>query len=194
MKTIKWILDPAHSDVKFSVRHLVSKVSGYFKDFSASVETHGEDLTTAKVEFTARVNSISTNNEQRDQHLRSKDFFDAEKYPEITFRAEGMKKESNESYLLPGILTMHGVSKPVTLHVEFGGITTDPWGNKRAGFSVKGKINRKDFGIDFNMVVEAGGILIGDEVTVECNTEFIMQQAPEEALSQEDKKTEKIMA
>lgn len=191
METIKWMIDPTHSDVKFSIRHLISKVSGYFKDFTASVETKGEDLTTAQIEFSARVNSITTHNEQRDQHLLSKDFFDAEKYPEIIFRSTRMERNSDGTYMLTGNLTLHGISKPVTLQVEYGGSTKDPWGNIRAGFTVRGKINRKDFGIDFNMLTEAGGILLGDEVTIECNTEFIKQSLDTQTESK-DKKEELV--
>lgn len=178
METVKWVLDPSHSEVQFKVRHLVSKVSGYLKEFSATVETEGEDFTTAKIAFIANANSISTNNEQRDEHLRAKDFLDTATYPHITFNSDKLESKDNNSYLLHGTLKIKDVEKPVVLKVEHGGLQKDPWGNYRAGFFVEGKINRKDFGINFHMLTETGGILVGDEVAIECNVEFIKQVEP----------------
>jgi polyisoprenoid-binding protein YceI len=175
METVKWILDPSHSQVQFKVRHLVSQVSGYFDEFTTRVETEGDDFTTAKIDFTANANSINTNNDLRDQHLKGKDFLYTEKYPKIIFKGEKLKKKEDGNFLLHGVLTIRDVSRPVVLNVEYGGQEKDPWGNYRAGFIVQGKINRKDFGINFNMVTEAGGILVGDEVAIECNVEFIKQ-------------------
>jgi polyisoprenoid-binding protein YceI len=174
MATSNWALDPAHSEIQFKVRHLmVSNVSGHFKKFNATVETEGEDISTAKVHFTADVDSISTNNEQRDGHLKTGDFFDVENHPQITFEGDKLEKIDGENYKAHGTLTMRGVSKPIDLHVEFGGIMQDPWGNERAGFSISGKVNRKDFGVSFGMVSETGGVLLGDEVTFNANTEFV---------------------
>jgi polyisoprenoid-binding protein YceI len=175
METVKWKPDTSHSEVLFKVRHLVSKVSGYFKDFTAAVETKGEDFETAIIHFSANANSISTNNDQRDAHLRGKDFLDTETFPQIIFRSDKLEKKDDNNFLLHGRLTIKNVEKPVVLNVEYGGLQKDPWGNYRAGFIVQGKINRKDFGINFNMVSEAGGILVGDEVAIECNVEFIKQ-------------------
>jgi polyisoprenoid-binding protein YceI len=175
METVKWVLDPSHSEVQFKVRHLVSKLSGYFKEFNANVETEGEDFTTAKIDFSANTNSISTNNDQRDEHLRGKDFLYAEKYPKIIFKGEKLKKKEDGNYLLQGTLSIRDISKPVVLDVEYGGLDKDPWGNLRAGFIAHGKINRKDFGINFSMITEAGGILVGDDVEIECSVEFIKQ-------------------
>ena len=174
MANTKWALDPTHSEIHFKVRHMmVSTVTGHFKKFDATVETQGDDVTTAKVHFTTDVDSISTNNEQRDGHLKSNDFLDMENHPQITFNGEGLVKTSGEEYTMNGMLTMRGVSKEVTLHVDFGGVVQDPWGNTRTGFSVTAKINRKDFGVNFSMVSEAGGIMLGDEVTLNANLEFV---------------------
>lgn len=188
METTKWILDPAHSEIHFKVRHLmVSWVTGSFKKFDATVETEGEDVTTAKVHFTAEVNSISTNNEQRDAHLVTGDFFDAENHPLLVFESTKLEKiptrpgidGGEENYKLYGTLSMRGTSKKIVLNVEFGGITKDPWGNTRTGFSVSGKINRKDFGVNFSMVSETGGILLGEDVSISANVEFVKQVAVE---------------
>jgi len=176
MAITKWSLDPTHSEIHFKVRHLmVSWVTGSFKQFNATVETEGDDITTAKVHFTAEIHSISTNNEQRDAHLRTGDFFDAENHPQLSFESNKLEKISDEHYKLYGTLTMRGVSKPVVLNAEYGGTAQDPWGNTRIGVSVSGKINRKDFGVNFSMVSETGGILLGEEVTINANTEFVKQ-------------------
>lgn len=177
MSTIKWSLDPTHSEVQFKVRHLmVSWVTGAFHRFNATVETEGQDITTAKVHFNADLSSITTNNEQRDAHLRSGDFFDADNHPQIKFESTAMEK-AGDDHKLHGTLTMRGVSKPVTLAVDFGGIVQDPWGNTRAGFAVSGKLNRKDFGISFGMVSETGGVMLGEEVSISANMEFITKDA-----------------
>jgi polyisoprenoid-binding protein YceI len=175
METVKWKLDPSHSEIQFKVRHLVSKVSGHFQKFDIRVETEGDDFTTAKIDFWANANSITTNNDLRDEHLKGKDFLYTEKYPKITFRGEMLEKNEDGNYQLQGDLTIRDISKRVFLDVEFGGLEKDPWGNYRAGFIVHGKINRKDFGINFNMLTETGGILVGEEVELECSVEFIKQ-------------------
>jgi polyisoprenoid-binding protein YceI len=176
MAITKWSLDPTHSEIHFKVRHLmVSWVTGSFKQFNATVETKGDDITTAKIHFTADIHSISTNNDQRDAHLRTGDFFDAENHPQLTFESDKLEKIDDENYKLYGTLTMRGISKPVALNVEYGGIAQDPWGNTRIGVSVSGKINRKNFGVNFSMVSETGGILLGEEVTINANAEFVKQ-------------------
>jgi polyisoprenoid-binding protein YceI len=188
MANTKWNIDSTHSEIHFKVKHLmVSWVTGSFKQFNASVETEGDDITTAKVRFTADVNSISTNNEQRDAHLRTGDFFDAENHPQLIFESEKLEKiparagsdGDDENYKLYGVLTMRGTRRSVVLNVEYGGSTQDPWGNTRIGFSVSGKINRKDFGVSFSMVSETGGILLGEEVTIFANAEFVKQVSVE---------------
>jgi polyisoprenoid-binding protein YceI len=176
MATTKWAIDPTHSEIRFRVKHMmISTVTGQFNKFTASVETEGEDFSTAKVNFTAEINSISTNNEQRDGHLQAGDFFDAQNHPQLVFESDKMEKINNESYKLHGTLTMRGVSKKVILDAEFGGTTVDPWGNTRVGFSINGKINRKDYGVNFSMVSETGGILLGEEVKIQVDSEFVKQ-------------------
>jgi len=174
MAKTKWTLDPTHAEIHFKVRHMmVSWMTGSFKQFTATVETDGEDFTTAKVNFSADINSISTNNEQRDAHLRAGDFFDAENHPQLIFKTDKLEKIDDEDFRVNGTLTIKGVSKEVVLNAEFGGITLDPWGNTRTGFSVTGKINRKDFGVNFSMVSETGGILLGEDVSINANVEFV---------------------
>ncbi len=177
-----WNLDPTHSELQFKVKHLmISKVTGQFQQFSGTVETEGDDLSTAKVSFTADITSISTNNAQRDAHLRNSDFFDADNHPQLTFASSRLDKVSDEDYKMYGTLTMRGISKEVVLDVEFGGIVQDPWGFSRAGFTVNGKINRKDYGVSFSMVSETGGLLLGEEVTIQAQAQFVKVPATVEA-------------
>jgi polyisoprenoid-binding protein YceI len=173
-----WVLDPTHSEIQFKIKHLmISTVTGQFNKFSGTVETEEDDFTTAKVHFQAEVNSISTNNEQRDAHLKTGDFFDAEKYPDVVFEGQKMEMAGENEYKLHGTITMRGVSKKLVLDVEFGGITKDPWANTRTGFSVTGKINRQDFGMSFGAVSETGGLLLGEEVKINANAQFVKQVA-----------------
>jgi polyisoprenoid-binding protein YceI len=182
MKTTKWVIDPSHSEIQFKVKHLmISNVTGQFNKFNGTVETDGDDFTTAKVRFTADINSISTNNPQRDAHLQNGDFFDAENHPQLIFEGDRMEKTGDENYKVSGSLTMRGVTKSVVLDAEFGGITQDPWGNTRSGFSLSGKINRKDFGVSFGAVTETGGALLGDEVKISANAEFVKQAVAQAA-------------
>lgn len=168
-------MDAAHSEVQFKVRHLmVSWVTGAFHKFEVTLEMEGQDLTTAEVNFTADVASLSTNNEERDKHLRSKDFFDAENHPQMTFQSNKLEKQTEEEYEMTGILTMRGQSHSITLKVEFSGIITDPRGNTRTGFTVNGNLNRTDFGITFSRLAEAGEALLGETVTILANTEFLL--------------------
>src|ERR1700712_795539 len=176
MATTQWAIDPTHSEILFKVKHLlISKVTGQFKQFTATVTTEGDDIATAQVHFTADVDSISTNNEQRDAHLKNTDFFDSPTHPQLTFDSTKLEKVDDEKYKLYGTLTMRGTSKPVTLDVDYGGMTKDPWGFTRVGFEVTGKISRKEFGVSFSMVSETGGLLLGDEVTIHVQTEFVKQ-------------------
>lgn len=175
MSTTKWALDPSHSEVQFKVKHLmISTVTGHFKNFDASVETQGDDFSTAKINFTADVNSITTNNEQRDGHLKTGDFFEAEKHPQIKFESTRLEK-AGDDYKLHGNFTIRGVTKPVVLDVDYGGTTKDPWGNTRAGFEINGKINRKEFGMSFNAATETGGLVVGEDVKLHSNVEFVKQ-------------------
>ncbi len=176
MITTKWAIDPTHSEIRFMVKHMmISTVTGQFNNFNASFETEGEDFSTAKVSFSADVNSISTNNEQRDGHLKNGDFFDAENHPQLLFEGDKLEKITDENYKLHGMLTMRGVTKQIVLDVEFGGTTVDPWGNTRVGFSINGKVNRKDFGVSFSMISETGSILLGEEVKIQVDSEFVRQ-------------------
>ena len=171
-----WNLDPTHSELQFKLKHLmISTVTGQFNRFKATVETENDEFTNAKVQFEAETDSISTNNEHRDAHLKNGDFFDAAKYPSIIFESEKMEKVDADEYKLHGTLTMHGISKKIVLNAEFGGITKDPWGNTRSGFSVTGKINRSDFEMSFGSVTEGGGLLLGDEVKIIANVQFVKQ-------------------
>jgi polyisoprenoid-binding protein YceI len=177
MQATKWTLDATHSEIYFKVKHLmISTVTGQFNHFNGTVKTEGDDFATAKIHFTADVNSISTNNEQRDAHLRNSDFFDADNYPRLIFEGDKLEKTGDDEYKLYGTLTMRGVTRKVTLNVEFGGLMNDPWGNERAGFSVTGKINRQDFGVSFGAVTETGGLLLDNEVKLIANVQFVKQR------------------
>ncbi|MDP3468707.1 MAG: YceI family protein [Daejeonella sp.] len=171
----KWIIDPTHSEVHFKVKHLViSTVTGTFKSFAGNMESENEDFQDAAIEFTLDVDSIDTNQEQRDGHLKSADFFDAEQFPKISFKSTSFKKVG-EDYELLGDLTLKNVSKPVKLNVEFGGRATDFYGNDKAGFEVSGKISRKEFGLTWDGITEAGAIVVGDEIKLQINVQFAKQ-------------------
>jgi polyisoprenoid-binding protein YceI len=167
----RWHIDPTHSEVQFKVKHLmISTVTGNFSTYEGSVETTNEnDFDGASINFTADINSISTGQEQRDGHLKSGEFFDAEKYPKLTFASTLFTKKGDDEYVLEGNLTMKDKTNPVQLKVEFGGIMTDFYGNTKAGFEISGKINRQDFDLTWNGVTEAGGIVVSDEVKLIFN-------------------------
>lgn len=176
MANTKWLLDPTHSELGFKIKHLmITNVSGAFKSFEAEVESDGTDFSTAQISLKAEVASISTNNEQRDTHLRTSDFFEAEKYPELSFRSTKVEKIDSDTFALYGELTLRGVTKPVKLNAEFSGLTKDPWGGERAGFVVTGKINRSDFGVNFNGVLETGGVMLGEEVKINSEIQLVKQ-------------------
>ncbi|MEY3248537.1 MAG: hypothetical protein RL742_580 [Bacteroidota bacterium] len=167
-----WVLDPTHSEVTFKVKHLmISNVKGEFRKVSA--EINGDDFTTASIRATIDAASVFTNEDNRDNHLRGADFFDAENFPELVFEGTAFTKIDEENYTLTGNLTIKGISNEVRLDVEFGGIGKDPWGNEKAGFSVQGKINRKDWGLNWNAALEAGGVLVSDEVRVQAELQFV---------------------
>ncbi|HEV2354239.1 MAG TPA: YceI family protein [Puia sp.] len=175
MATTKWVLDPTHSEVEFKVKHLmISTVTGHFESFTADVATEGEDFTTAKATFMVGAASITTKNEQRDGHLKSPDFFDVAKYPQIKYTLTRIVNVDNDgSYNIYGDLTIRDVTKNVMLEVEFGGVIRDPWGNTRAGLTVSGKINRKEFGLAWHATTEAGGLVVSDEVRIHLALEFV---------------------
>ena len=169
-------IDPAHSEITFKVRHLmISNVSGSFARFDGVMTSEKEDFTDASVSFEAEVSSVSTNQEQRDLHLLSDDFFNAEKFPKITFKSTGIDKKDNNEYVLHGDLTIRDITKNIPLHVEYNGATTDPWGQQKIGFEVTGKISRKEFGLKWHAVTEAGGIVAGDDVRLLINVQLIKQ-------------------
>jgi polyisoprenoid-binding protein YceI len=168
----KWSLDPAHSEITFKVKHLmISNVKGEFRKFN--VEVTGEDWKTAKIKAVLDASSISTNDEGRDTHLKSADFFDVENSKEIVFNSTSFKQIEGDTFELKGDLTMKGVTKPVKLDVDFGGIGKDPWGNEKAGFSLSGKLNRKDWGLTWNAALETGGMLVSDEVKISAELQFV---------------------
>lgn len=172
-----WKIDASHSEITFKVKHLViSTVSGKFTEFDATVEAEKDDFSDAQVSFSAKIDSISTGNEQRDGHLKSADFFDAAGHPELSFKSTALKQVSGSDYELTGDLTIRGTTKPVTLKAEFGGIQNDFYGNTVAGFELTGKINRQDFGLTWSAVTEAGGVVVSDEVKLAVNVEMIKQK------------------
>ena len=176
MATTKWILDPTHSELGFKIKHLmISNVSGTFSDLEAEVQTKDEDFSTAQIEAKIKTASINTNNAQRDQHLRTSDFLEAEKYPEIIFKSTRVDKLDNDHFLVHGELNMKGISRPVKLHVEYSGVTKDPWGGQRAGVLITGKINRSEWGVTFNTVLETGGVALSDEIKIHSEIQLVKQ-------------------
>lgn len=170
-----WAIDPSHSEVTFKVKHLViSTVTGAFNTFEGSVTTQNDDFDGAQASFSLDVNSINTNSTDRDGHLKSGDFFDAEQYPKLTF-SNGVLSKNGDSYTLQGDLTIRDITKPITLDVELGGIAKDPWGNTKAGFEITGKIARKEWGLNWNAPLETGGVLVGEEVKLALNIQLAQQ-------------------
>jgi len=173
----KWTIDPSHSEIAFKVKHLmIVNVKGVFTEYNASIYTNGDDFTTAEFDFWMNPNSLKTNDEKRDAHLRSADFFDTEHHKEITFRSNTIEKTGDDEYELWGDLTIKGITKKIKLNVEFGGIQKDPWGGQRAGFTITGKVNRKDWELNWNAALESGGVLVGDNVNIACEVELVKQQ------------------
>lgn len=176
MSTTKWVADPAHSEIIFKVKHLmITTVTGYFKSFKVEVETETDDFnTTSNILFIAAVDSIETSNTDRNKHLLSADFFNAETYPELKFVTQ--KYEGNGvKAKLHGDLTIRDITRPVAINVEFGGIAVDPYGQTKAGFTIETKINRKDFGLTYGALTEAGNIVVGDEVKIQGEIQLIKQ-------------------
>lgn len=171
----KWVLDAAHSEIGFKVKHLMlTNVKGEFKTFEASIYTTGDDFMSAEIDFWLDPASVDTRSADRDGHLRSADFFDVENHKQINFVANTYEAVDNDgSYELYGDLTIKGITDRIKLDVEFGGVMTDPWGNKKAGFTINGKINRKDFGLNWNAALEAGGVLVSDEVRISCEVQLM---------------------
>ena len=173
----KWVLDNNHTKVSFIVTHLViSEVEGNFKNFTGSMTSSKPDFTDAQIDFSVDIASINTDNEQRDTHLKSDDFFNAEKYPKMTFKSILMKKTGDKKYELVGNLTIRDVTKKVKFIVTYGGTVKDPWGNTKAGFKATATINRLDYGLKWNTLTETGSAVVSSEVTININAEFALQK------------------
>ena len=172
-----WQIDTSHSDISFSVRHMmVSKVRGEFGEFSGTIVT-GEQPLDSSVTAEITLDSINTRNEQRDNHIRSADFFDVAQHPTMTYRSTGLSANDDGSWTLAGELSLHGVTKSVPLHLELNGFAADPWGGQRVGFSAKTEINRRDFGIDISMPMDGGGVVVGDKISIALEIEAVLDQS-----------------
>ncbi|ARK12766.1 YceI family protein [Fibrella sp. ES10-3-2-2] len=173
MAATKWVVDPMHSEVQFKIKHLViSTVTGTFRQFGGGATTEHDDFDGAEVHFELDVNSIDTNQEMRDTHLKSAEFFEADTYPKIAFKSTSFRKIDDDEYALVGELTMKGVTKPVTLKAEYGGTAKDAYGNQKLGFEVTGKINRKEFGLTYNALTETGGLALGEDIKLIANIQL----------------------
>ena len=168
-----WVIDPMHSEVQFKVKHLViSTVTGSFQKFDGKVEVTNEDFTDSKISFSADIDSISTNNDQRDGHLKSDDFFNAAEFPKLTFESTSFTRIDDENFTLKGNLTIRDITKEVALNVEYGGVADDFYGNTKSGFTVEGKISRKAFGLKWDGVTEAGSVVVGDTIKLAASVQF----------------------
>lgn len=180
--TTSWMIDPAHAEIGFAVRHLmIATVRGRFGAVSGTVKVDEQNPRNSKVEVTVDVSSVDTRQEMRDNHLRSPDFFDVEKYPTMQFVSKRIEGDVSGEFRVAGDLTIRGITREVTLTATLEGRTKDPWGNERAGFSAAGKINRHDFGLNWNQALEAGGVMVGDEVKVTIDVELVHQAAEKTA-------------
>lgn len=172
-----WTIDTTHTEIGFKIKHLViSTVSGKFTSFEGKLEGEPENLTQAKISFTANIDSITTGNEQRDGHLKSADFFDAATHPKLTFTSTAIEHKNGSDYKVIGDLTIRGTTKPITLNVDFGGIQNNLYGQTVAGFEITGKINRQEYGLTWSAVTEAGGIVVSDDVKLAIDAELVKQQ------------------
>jgi polyisoprenoid-binding protein YceI len=182
MNTNSWNIDATHSGINFSIRHMVvSKVRGRFTKYSGELTLDDGDLTRSSVEAVIDAGSIDTGTAQRDAHLRSPDFFDVERFPELRFRSTRIEKLSDARYRVVGDLTIRDVTRELSLDVEYGGRAKDPWGNERVGFIAKASLDRKEFGLQWNQVLEAGGVLVGDRVDIELEVEAVRAAAAKAA-------------
>lgn len=169
-----WTVDKSHSKVGFSVSHLViTDVDGFFKDYEAQISSNGDDFSTANVELKVNTSSIFTDNEKRDDHLRSDDFFNSEKYPQMIFKGKSMKKVGDKKYKLIGDFTIRDVTKQVELDVKFNGIVKDPWGNTKAGFKITGEIDRFDYNLKWDKAIEAGSLVVGKDVELVIDLQLV---------------------
>lgn len=174
----KWGIDSTHSEIGFKIKHLmISNVKGVFREFEASIYTTGKDFMTAEIDFWLNPASVDTGDAKRDEHIKAPDFFDVLNHKQITFIGNTFEKlDDKGNYLLYGELTIKGIAKQIKLNVEFGGVMKDPWGNEKAGFAIIGKMNRKDWGLTWNNVMETGGMMVGDEVIINCDLQLMKQE------------------
>jgi polyisoprenoid-binding protein YceI len=193
-KDIKWAIDQAHSEITFKVRHLmIAHSKGSFKTFDANIYTAGKDFETAEIDLWIDPTSIITGDAKRDTHLKGSDFFDVENHKQITFKSSTIgKSDVSGNHELWGELTIKGITKPVKLDVQFGGILNDPWGHEKAGFTVTGTIKRSDWGLVWNATIEAGGVMVSEEVTISCDIELINVNQKELAMELEPSTTKKV--
>ncbi|MFN3968231.1 YceI family protein [Flavobacterium sp.] len=176
MAKAKWAIDPTHSEIGFKVKHMMfTNVSGKFNSFEADIQNEEENFETATINFSAEVNSINTGNDDRDNHLRSADFFDMEKFGKLTFKSTDVKKVNEGEYKISGDLTIKDVTKNITLEAEYSGLMKDPWGNTKIGLALNGKINRKEFGLTWNAALETGGVLVGEDIKLNAEVQFVKQ-------------------
>lgn len=172
-----WNFDKSHSKIGFSVTHLViTDVEGNFKEFEGTITTSSDDFENAKIEFSVEISSINTDNEKRDGHLKSDDFFNAEKFPQLKFKSKSFKKIDEKNYKLIGDLTIRDVTKEVELDVKYNGTVNDPWGNTKSGFSLRGEVNRFDYNLKWDKTIETGGFVVGEEVTILANLQLVKQK------------------
>ncbi len=176
MTKAKWVLDPTHSEVGFKVKHMMfTNVSGKFNNVSVIIENETDDFATSKITFSADTDSVDTGNSERDNHLKSGDFFDVEKFPTLSFTSSKIEAVKEGFYKVTGDLTIKEVTKTVALDVEYSGMMTDPWGNTKTGLSIEGKINRKEFGLSWNAALETGGVLVGEEVKLVAEIQLVKE-------------------
>jgi polyisoprenoid-binding protein YceI len=177
LKTQSWKIDEAHTKIRFSARHMViSEVEGQFNKFEFKMTNESNDLEQSEIELVINAKSIDTSNNDRDNHLKSADFFEVDKYPEIKFNSTSVKKVTDEKYKLNGDLTIKGITKPIELDVIYGGQIKDPWGNIRAGFNVKGVLNRFDYGLKWNALIETGSAVVGKNININCDIEVVKEE------------------
>lgn len=176
MENSTWAIDPTHSEIGFKVKHMMfTNVSGKFNQFEATIETQGDAFESSKINFSTDVNSVDTSNTDRDNHLKSADFFDADNFAKLTFASTGIEKVSDSEYKISGDLTIREVTKNITFEAEYSGLMKDPWGNTKIGLSLNGKINRKDFGLTWNAALETGGVLVGEDIKLVAEVQFVKQ-------------------
>ncbi|MGV3698023.1 YceI family protein [Flavobacterium sp.] len=176
MANSTWAIDPTHSEIGFKVKHMMfTNVSGKFNQFEAKIENEDNAFETSKISFSADVNSVDTANADRDNHLRGADFFDVDNFAKLNFTSTSVEKINDGLYNISGDLTIKGVTKNITLEAEYSGLMKDPWGNTKIGLSLTGKINRKDFGLTWNAALETGGVLVGEDIRLAAEVQFVKQ-------------------